>query len=215
MNFKQNHIFANLLSALATFFICLSSNPSFSQIPQIINFDKQKYHAARQNWSVTYDKEGIFYFGNNMGLLEFDGITWKLNPSGNSSIIRAVSVDDSDKIFSGGYRELGYWDKEKEGGLKYHSLSNLVEDKFTTNEEFWNIISIGNKIYFHSFSGIFVYESGSFNVVKPGGFVNFATRLGDQLYFTIKEKGIYKLSDSSYIPVIEANFFSDKTFFMA
>lgn len=211
MDFRQNHNFFFSYSALAAFILCLFANYSFSQNPQIINFDKQKYKAARQNWSVTFDKDGTSYFGNNLGLLEFDGITWKLTPSGTSSIIRAVAADSNDRIYIGGYRELGYWKKDKEGNFKYNSLSNLVEDKFATNEEFWNIINIGNKICFHSFSGIFVYESGSFNVIKPGGFVNFATRLGDQLYFTIKEKGIYKLSDSSYIPVIESDFFIDKT----
>ena len=167
MNFNCYHF--RFLAISMMVFINLYAERLSAQSPQIINFTKQDYKAASQNWSVVFNKEGLAYFGNNMGLLEFDGITWSLYPSPNSSIIRTVAISDDNKIYTGGYRELGFWEKNQSGVFKYHSLSSQVEDQFTTNEEFWNIFILDNKVYFHSFSGIFIYESGRFQVIKPGG----------------------------------------------
>ena len=38
------------------------------------------------------------YFANHSGLLEFDGITWKLHPLPNETIMRTVIVVASDSI---------------------------------------------------------------------------------------------------------------------
>jgi DNA-binding CsgD family transcriptional regulator len=181
-----------------------------AQTAQIKNFTKQDYQAASQNWSVTFNKEGLAYFGNNLGLLEFDGVTWSLYSSPNGTIIRAVAIAKDNRIFTGGYRELGYWEKDTEGILRYNSLASLVEDQFTKDEEFWNIFVLKEKVYFHSFSGIFIYDSGKFEVIKPG-FVNYAVKSNDKIYFSIKDKGIYKISGNSFTIVTESSFFINKT----
>ncbi|MDP2114318.1 MAG: regulator, partial [Bacteroidota bacterium] len=76
----------------------------------IKNYTKQEYQAASQNWSVVQDINGYLYFANNIGLLEFDGITWTLYPAPEGAIIRAVAIDKKNRIFTAGYRELGYWE---------------------------------------------------------------------------------------------------------
>jgi len=119
------------------------------------NYTKQEYQAANQNWSVTQDGNGYMYFANNIGLLEFDGITWTLYPAPEGAIIRAVAVDGNNRVFTAGYRELGYWERNELGRLNYHSLKQEIEQYFTTNEEFWNVIVLGDQVYFQSFSKVF------------------------------------------------------------
>ena len=36
------------------------------------------YNAGIQNWAIAQDERGVMYFGNNSGLLEFDGSAWRL-----------------------------------------------------------------------------------------------------------------------------------------
>jgi hypothetical protein len=87
----------------------------------IKNYTKQEYNAASQNWSCAQDGTGNMFFANNIGLLEFDGNSWVLYPAHEGSNIRAVAVDGKNRVYTAGYRELGYWDRNKYGKLEYHS----------------------------------------------------------------------------------------------
>lgn len=64
----------------------------YSNNPYIININKNRYGAANKNWSIGQDERGVVYFGNDNGLLEFDGFNWKINTIRNFSIVRAVAV---------------------------------------------------------------------------------------------------------------------------
>ena len=46
--------------------------------PNIKNFNKIEYKGGTQNWDIDQDKNGNLYFGNNDGLLQFDGSNWKI-----------------------------------------------------------------------------------------------------------------------------------------
>ena len=95
----------------------------FSQqlTPPIHNYSSTAYEAASQNWDIDVDEEGVIYAANNQGLLSFDGQTWELSSLPNGSIIRSVFVYE-DKIFTGSYKEFGYWKKDDTGKLFYTSL---------------------------------------------------------------------------------------------
>ncbi len=60
--------------------------------PFIHNFPKSAYQAGTQNWAITQDHRKITYFANNAGLLEFDGINWKVYPIDNRTIVRSIDV---------------------------------------------------------------------------------------------------------------------------
>ena len=177
----------------------------------ILSFTKNQYQAASQNWSVALDNNDIAYFGNGMGLLEFDGLSWQLHPSSYSSIIRAVATDNFNRIYTAGYRELGYWERDDFNVLNYTSLTHLVDSMFSLNEEFWNVLVKKDKVYFQSFSGIYIYQSGSFSIIKPGGFINYSTKIDEDIYVSIQNKGIFKILDGHLVPFIESTFFMDKS----
>jgi len=183
---------------------------SFSLIaasePNIKNYTKQEYQAANQNWSVTQDINGYLYFANNIGLLEFDGITWSLYPAPEGAIIRSVAVDKKNRIFTAGYRELGYWERNVLGRLEYHSLKQDVDKNFTPNEEFWNVIISGEKVYFQSFSKVFIYDYRKFEIIQPEGFVNSISDGGDRILVNIMNKGIFELTGNQLKPYLLNDF---------
>jgi hypothetical protein len=47
-------------------------------IPFIQNYAPKDYHADSQNWAIVQDRRGIMYFGNSDGVLEYDGVSWRL-----------------------------------------------------------------------------------------------------------------------------------------
>ena len=58
--------------------------------PLIRRYTPREYGAGEQNWAVAQDDRGVVYFGNNLGLLEYDGASWRLDP-GAESVGRAVA----------------------------------------------------------------------------------------------------------------------------
>lgn len=126
--------------------------------PQIINFSKDKYHADNKNWSIGQDEKNVMYFGNDNGLLEFDGIEWKLNSMSNSLVIRSVAVKSHQTIFTGSYEEFGRWDRDISGSLTYTSLSKTLDKSLWKNDDFWKIWILDNLVYFQSFNSIYVYD---------------------------------------------------------
>ncbi|HAQ20292.1 MAG TPA: regulator [Prolixibacteraceae bacterium] len=193
------------------FILCLlpcSSNLLAAPELYLKNYTKQEYQAASQNWSVTQDASGYMYFANNIGLLEFDGITWTLYPAPEGAIIRAVTVNQNNRIFTAGYRELGYWERNSLGRLEYHSLKKEVESNFTANEEFWNVIISNDRVYFQSFSKVFIYDYQKFEIVYPEGFVNSISDGGDRIFVNVMNKGIYQIKGAEFSPYLVNDFLS-------
>ncbi len=119
---------------------------------RVKNYGKESYGASSQNWSVTQDRNGYIFIANSFGLLEFDGATWSLYPSSDGNIIRAVAADSTGRVYSSGYRELGYWERDAFGRMVYTSLSEKARAFFAPNVEFWNIWLSGSRVIFQAFT---------------------------------------------------------------
>ena len=57
-------------------------------LPYIQNFSPTDYNAEIQNFSIVQDKRGLIYFGNNKGVLVYDGVSWRLIPTANKTLAR-------------------------------------------------------------------------------------------------------------------------------
>jgi DNA-binding CsgD family transcriptional regulator len=199
---KYQMSFCPALSVFLISVFSFSLNGQQTSPFSIHNFTKQNYRAENQNWSITEDNNSYIYAANNIGLLEFDGIEWSYYPSPDGSIIRSVAVDSNNRIFTSGYRELGYWERDQLGALSYHSLKEKAEPWFIQNEEFWTIRVLNGKVYFHSFSSLFIYENDTFRIVRPGETINSIGEFNQKLLIHISKMGIYSVSDSGINPFI-------------
>ncbi|GET28299.1 hypothetical protein SD074_05010 [Prolixibacter sp. SD074] len=176
----------------------------------INNFSKMEYGAAAQNWGVSAGRDGMMYFANNNGLLEFDGTGWRLYHLPNETILRAVLALNDSLIYTSGYREMGFWKRKPSGELVYHSLNALGAQYFSKNEEFWNIASVHDKIYYHSFNRIFLYQNDSIIPIDLPGFTNVMNKVRDQVLIGVRDKGIYQLSGDKITLVASGPFFNGK-----
>lgn len=83
------------------------------------------------------------YFGNNSGLLRYDGSRWKLFPLPASGIVRAVYVASDGRIYVGSFEEFGYFEENDLNLLEYHSLKDQVKGFNFHNDEIWTIVEQG------------------------------------------------------------------------
>lgn len=127
-------------------------------LPVVTNFNKNDYHASNQNWAVGQSEDGIMYFGNNLGLLQYDGSSWELLQIPQNKIVRSILVRGN-RIYIGSFEEFGYFEKNLCGQLQYTSLSDRLRGYEMKNDEIWTIIEINNSIVFQSFTTYFTYQN--------------------------------------------------------
>ena len=172
--------------------------------PPIATFPPKMYGAENQNWGISQSKEKDIYVANNKGLLEFNGANWKLYPSPNETIIRSVQVID-DLIFTGCYREFGFWKKNEYGKLSYTSLSQKLNIPFLDDEEIWNIISIDEWILFQSLKRIYIYNTKqeTYSIIESNSTLYKIFKLNNTIYFQSTKDGIYKIENGKSILVTD------------
>jgi DNA-binding CsgD family transcriptional regulator len=171
-------------------------------VPYVQNYTKALYQSGNQNWSITRDEHGVMYFGNSEGLLTFDGKYWQSYPMPNGLIVRSVAADGKGKVYSGGFGEFGYWETNKNGALKYHSLILLVPKKYQpVNEEVWKIYIDKGQVIFQSCGAIYIYNQGKISVIKGLNPFLFLYKTGGRYFVEEVNKGLFELKNNqlSYI----------------
>ncbi|MBA4276497.1 histidine kinase [Flavobacterium sp.] len=192
-------------------------------LPFVENYNKSNYQGDNQIWNVAQGNDKAMYFANNYYLLRYDGVKWEKYTLPNKTIIRSIMVD-GDKIYSGSYKEFGYWVR-KGGKMIYTSLSNsnkVFDEK--NNEEIWKIFKFNNKIYFQSFNGIFVFDGKIIKENKFDFLISYCFLVDNELLVASVEKGIYKMNNGHIekvkgLTILENNVihsiqkYQDKTYF--
>jgi len=133
-------------------------------IPDIINYHNSSYAAGTENRDIIEDQNGVMYFANLEGLLSFNGSSWKLYSLPNKSIVRSVAMGRDNRIYIGGQDDLGYFMPDRNGKLFFTSLKPLLARKDFSFSDIWNIVVLGNDIFFRSKEKIFQYNGNSITV---------------------------------------------------
>lgn len=184
--------------------IALSINVSAQNriaLPQIINYDSDQYMGGIQNWDIAQSSQGLMYFGNNEGLLSFDGRYWKIHPLPNSTVIRSVAIDDDGRIYVGGQDELGYFLADGKGVLQYHSLIELIPEHERQFADVWDIIIVEEGIFFRTNNKILHYKDGNIRIDKPVMEWQFMGEAEGKVYAQSREHGIMRYENGFWKPL--------------
>jgi len=177
-------------------FLIFGLNCFAQELPPVISFSSKDYQADNQNWAISQGNSKHIYVANNKGLLEFNGDTWSLYPSPNESIIRSVFVHD-EKIYTGCYREFGFWERQETGTLKYTSLSKDLENELGEDEQFWTILNYSNFLLFQSLNSIYIYnlQNGDIQKIVSDEGITKMFQVENDIYLSKPKTGIFKLSN--------------------
>lgn len=200
----------HLLVTFACLFTCIPIIAN--QKPYVSNLSRDKYHAANKNWSIGQDEKGIMYFGNSIGLLASDGMEWKLFQTPNADLVRAIAVADHQTIYSGGSEDLGRWDRDQSGELKYTSLKSMIKgENPLDNQSFWRIWIDGEKVYFQSFSHIYVYDHRTITPVEgPNAFL-LLLKVRNEYWVQEMYGALYQLDNGKLIRMPGSEFLNGTT----
>ena len=189
---------------------CASLLLEAQERPPVQVYSPIEYGADNQNWSISQSPNRYIYIANNKGLLEYNGATWNLYESPNQTLIRAVKVIDS-LIYTGCYREFGYWKKDNYGVLNYTSLSTQLGIDFLEDEEFWNIMYYDNWILFQSLNRIYIYNKvlGNYSVIDSKTYISRLFKSGESFYFQNLNDGLYKIENGNGVLISDDNVVKD------
>jgi ligand-binding sensor domain-containing protein/DNA-binding CsgD family transcriptional regulator len=197
-----------ILVSLSIFcwFALLSGQTGRVGFPPIYNYNKKDYQAETQNWSIQQDNRGLIYFGNNLGLLEFDGNNWNCIPLPNKSIVRSIAIDSSGIVYAGGQDELGYFEANQNGQLTYHSLKQYIPEGLQNFEDVWKIFITREGIFWGTYNTIFLQQDKSFKVYQSQSRFENLFFVNQQLYVHEAQVGV-KIWEGDSLRLIESGDF--------
>lgn len=191
--------------AYALLFVIFSTTWAFAQssfktdqhlvsIPLITTFTPSEYNGGIQNWGIAQDTTGYIYIANNYGLLEFDGASWNNYPIEGATKTRSVLIDSkTNRIYVGGQRQLGYFDRTSEG-LSYQSLLDEIPSSVAV-DEIWDLVTFKNEIYANVNGTIIKLNNNVIIPIPNIEGVEFLTNVNDELIAGSSD-GIFVKQDS-------------------
>jgi len=130
--------FAAAIALIAVFvalpaFAAARRDPTFRLISRYSLMEAKE--AGTQAFAIAEDRRGVLYFGNIGGVVEFDGVWWRLiKLRADSPAFSVTSLADG-RIAVGGMDEFGYLEPDAAGTTRYVSLvAKLPEGERETGE---------------------------------------------------------------------------------
>ncbi len=205
---------ADLKTALMIFFLIFfahdsaRSQSSLSGLPIVRNFLADQYKAGLQNFNIAQDRRGIIYIANNYGLLEYDGNQWSTYGVKSGTKVRSLAIDGKGRIYVGSQGDFGYFFPDKSGQLTYTSLADSLETHDRNFDETWSVYVDKEKVYFCTFTNLYVYNGKSIAVLKPATPLDLSFMVNRQLYVNQRGVGISVLEGAALNPIDDNGFFN-------
>lgn len=200
-NCKSRNIWQILLGYLLVLWLlsgyCLGQALEEKGFPFLKYYSSNEYKAHTQNFAIAQDHRGLLYVGNFAGILEYDGVSWRLIQTARQTKVSALAVDQKGRIYAGAMGEMGYLVPDSRGVLKFKSIAEALpadEQKF---QEVISCLPSKEGVYFITSGRIFLWDGKAIKTWKISGQVVSAFLVNNTVYFLVKGKGLQCLGNGS------------------
>lgn len=180
-------------------------------LPRIINYTQEQLLGGNQTWDIRQDSTGRMFFANNEGLLSFDGNYWKVFPLPNKTILRSINLDDRGRIYAGGQGEIGYFEPDVGGNLRYHSLLSHLPANQRVFADIWDIEILGPAVFFRAFDRIMEWNNGQMQVYPPRSEWVSLKKTGNRLLAQDVMNGLLEWRRQQWQPLKQSEILVGKT----
>jgi len=180
-------------------------------MPFIQNFSPNTYKTHGQNFAIVQDNRGVMYFGNFAGILEYDGIYWRLITTAQHKKVSSLSIDKTGRIYVGARGEIGYLAPDSLGKMAFVSLIDKIKPEYRDFLEIPYIYTTAGNIYFVAENKIFRLRDDEFTVLETDNPVLSAFCVNDKLYVLLKNMGLMSIKDWKFEPIEGGERFSETT----
>lgn len=201
---------ALVVAVILTCFLSTAYSQDFNGLPFVRNYSSVDYRAGIQNFSIGQAANGLLYFGNNYGLLEYDGEGWRLYGVPGGTKVRSVAVDLHGRVYVGSQGEFGYFEPKADGRLAYTSLAAQLPEAERDFDEVWSVYTEGDQIFFCTFSRIFEFRDGKVSAINPGMELDQSFLINGRLLVNRRQAGLSRLENRVLVPMADGGFFGSQ-----
>jgi len=152
------------------------------------------------------------YFGNDDGVLEYDGVSWRLIPLPNSSAVYSLAMDNDWRILVGGDGEFGYLLPDSIGQMQFRSLREVIN---LDSLNFANVLEIyitKEGIFLQTDFVLFRWSQEAVKTWMTTNIIN-TFHVGSKIYIYQNNIGLMEIVDDTLQLVPGGEFFSDKAIY--
>jgi serine phosphatase RsbU (regulator of sigma subunit)/sugar lactone lactonase YvrE len=156
MRYKRFHSIK--LCILFLFITSVAAGQNFNKergLPFIKNYSASEYNAHEQNFDIVQDKNGLMYFANFSGILEFDGTEWRKITTASGMRVLSLDVNEEGTVFAGGLFDFGYVEHTEFGESKFVSLLDSTDVNIGM---IFKVICGKEAVYFFSENTMYTYK---------------------------------------------------------
>ena len=183
--------------------------------PFIQNYNNKDYKTLEnQTWAIIQDHRGVMYFGNNNGVLEFDGNNWRLIKVSNKSAVRSLAIDSSGRVFVGAVGEFGFLQADSTGSIQYVSLLEKIPEEERNFMDVWEIFIINERVIVKTSSKIFLIKNNKTKVFKSKNGFHISFFVNNEFFVREWGKGLFKLVNDSLELVPNSDQFANEPIYI-
>ncbi|WP_333798420.1 response regulator [Rheinheimera sp.] len=188
-----------------TFILFLVSPPLLAEtgLPLLKNYKPKDYNAGSQNWALLQDNRGLIYSGNNAGVLEYDGVSWRTIRTGNQSVVRSMALGPDGRIYIGAKAELGYLSADSDQ-RHYHSWTDRIGRQYRNFQDVRQTFYSPQGAVFVARQHIFVINDTDLQVFQSQSHFQRAFLVGNRILVQDEAQGLLELTDKQLLPVPQA-----------
>ncbi|MGD2088731.1 MAG: response regulator [Candidatus Aminicenantes bacterium] len=168
-------------------------NPGFKYFK---NYSYKEFDHQPQNWGFIQANNGLIYAANNGGVLEFDGVSWRVIYVPNLTV-RSIAISENGTIYIGGINEIGYLAPDLKGSLKYKTLLDHLDGKNKNFSCVWRTHATKQGIFFRTSKFLFLWNSGKIKSWSARGSFRASFAINGKLFIQEEGKGLMRVVDDS------------------
>jgi len=158
-------------------------------------------HKAHSSFHAPFiSPEGLYYAGNQLALMEFDGRTWRILKI-PLTYTRALAPDAAGNIYVADEEQLGIVDRPGSGDAVFRSLLDLVPADAKPFGFVRDVVVWHGDVFFATDKNILRYQPASerFDVFPlEGAFRNRLSAAGDRLVLHRRGEGLYVFENDTW-----------------
>ncbi len=183
-------------------------------LPLLKNFKPKDYNGGTQNWALLQDKDGLIYVGNNVGVLEFDGVHWRTFATTNQSVVRSLALGADNRIYVGAKGDLGYIDKTAPKGPVFVSWLNRIPAAYRNFQDIRQTFVTEHGVLFVARSYIFLLNDQEVRSWTTDSAFLKAFNIEDRVFVKEQHTGLLEFDGTRLKLVDGTELLADKSLFI-
>ncbi|MCM5664019.1 triple tyrosine motif-containing protein [Galbibacter mesophilus] len=160
--------------------------------PEVIHYHRSDFQGDTEFWSACRGNDGVLYFGNNDGVLIYNGESWQKVKLPNSSSVRSLLASSDGTIYAGGYNEFGNVVKDSLGKYHYNSFIEKLNLKGKELENLEQAHEIDSNIILRFYKELIVMNENRKTVIPSSTDFMCSAVIGNTYY--VQDMGVGILS---------------------